>query len=241
MRTNEELAVLVQQGNGDAMAELIEQNMGLLNILISRYNRLCNAFVSPDDLLQAAYIALFYAAKAFDPDQGYKLSTYLHYHIKNAVHRDAFGWKNRKDPAPRIVSLDAPVKGIEDGSLTIGDSIEDETATTDMEGVQADWEREQLRACLDDCLEELPLDLAVVIRAHYYDNKTLQAIADEMQSEPAKVRALENRAMRALRVPKNDQRLRHFLDSYDDCKGYGLQSFRSRGFVSMVEVKAGTY
>lgn len=102
MRSNEELALSVQQGNRDAMTELWEQNKGLLYRLMSRYFSYCNAAVSPEDLLQAAYFALARAVNAYTPDKDCMFASYLNHNVKTAA-RDAFGRKNRKDPAPLIV------------------------------------------------------------------------------------------------------------------------------------------
>ena len=195
--------------------------------------------MSQEDLLQSAYFALVKAVGAYDPGKGYLFISYLSRHIKNTV-RDTFGNKNTTAPTPVIVYLYAPVNGVEDGSLTIGDMIEGEAATAAMERIQDDWERGQLRACLDDCIGELAPEEAAVIRAYYFSGKSLPLIANEAHMTPAEIRLLKDRAMRALRTPKYAPRLRDFLSS-EDCKGYGLEAYKNRGYVSMVEVKAGGY
>lgn len=239
MLKNEELALLVKQGDQGAAADLWKQNQGILYRLMSRYFPLCNAAVSREDLLQSAYFALMCAVKAYEPSKGYAFVSYLSYNVRNAA-REAFGFKGGNSPSPIVVYLSTPIAGVEDGSITIGDSIEDEAASAAMEGIQDDWEREQLRACLDDYLCDLAPEQAAVIRARYYEAKGLQTVADESGSTAAGVRLLEEKALRALRTPKYKPRLSSFLDAAD-CKGYGLEAFKNRGYVSMVEVKAGTY
>ena len=75
--TNEELAILVQQGNNDLMGELWEQNTGIFYMkaygLYTRYADRCKmAGVELDGIIQCCYFALCDAVVAFKADGEYK-------------------------------------------------------------------------------------------------------------------------------------------------------------------------
>lgn len=239
MYTNEEWAILAKQGDKEAMRELWEQNQGLLFILMRRFFPLCSKYgLTPEDLMQDAYFALARAVDAYDPDKPLLLSSYLSYHVRNAAH-DALGHRGRKDnTVPSMVSFDELLPGTD--GITFADAIEDENAAAELELVQDDWLREQLRACLDDCMADMPPDQADTLRSRYFEGKTLQATADTMMTNRERVRQLESKGLRYLRKPRNSTQLRPFLYA-EDCHGYGLMAFKNRGYVSRVEVLAGTY
>lgn len=235
MRSNEELAILSKEGDRAALADLWKQNTGLLFMLMSRFFPLCARYgLTEDDLRQESYFALLRAVKAYDPAKGLLLASYMSFHIRNVAH-EALGGR-RKKPPPFIASLDEPLPGAEDESLTLGNTIPDVSAEAAFEEIQDDWQREQLQACMEDCLLQLQPEQAETIRAHYFEGKTLKAIAEKKGCTPEYVRQLESKALRSFRHPRISRQLRPFLD---DHHGYGLQSFRDRGYVSLVEVLAG--
>lgn len=74
--SNEELAIQVRDGDGDAAALLLSQNEGFLS---TEAAKLCQQYSLPDiadDLKQEGALALLEAAKRFDPSYGTKLLTY---------------------------------------------------------------------------------------------------------------------------------------------------------------------
>lgn len=74
--SNEELVISYQNGNQDALVELIENNKGLIHYHAKRYNSLCTTALDIEDLIQEGYIGLMAAARNFNPDMDILFSTY---------------------------------------------------------------------------------------------------------------------------------------------------------------------
>lgn len=65
--TNEELVLDYQDGNQDALNQLITQNKGLVYYFVNKYGGFCSqSFIDKDDLIQEGFIGLMDAAKKFD-------------------------------------------------------------------------------------------------------------------------------------------------------------------------------
>lgn len=239
MRSNEELAAIAKTDK-NAMAELWQQNRGLVLKLIRPYLCFCNrGGIDEDDLMQCGFIALSKAVNYFDAAKGFKFTSYLQRNIQNVV-REALGFKSGRTVAPPFVqSLDEVLPGSEDESLTLGDIIPDESAQEEFEQVQDDWQQAQLNSCFDECLSELPIRHALVLKGRYHEDKTLREVADDLSISYQRVRQLESDALRKLRKPQFKDRLRPFL-YHDDLQGTGLTAYKNRGFVSKVELLAGT-
>jgi RNA polymerase sporulation-specific sigma factor len=233
--------MLAKDRDRDAMSELWEQVYKLIHKLMGKYFPFCKRCgLEPEDLTQSGYFALVRAVDAYDPEKGYAFNTYLELHVSNAA-REALGFRDgRRTPPPHVSSLDEPLPGVEDGSLTLGDTITDESAEAAMEQVQDEWQRALLRECLEGCLSGCPVDQAEVIRARFFEGKTLQAIADQREVPRERIRQLEAKGMRQFRKWSNLKKLQPYLEAAD-CHGYGLQSFRDHGYVSRVEILAGTW
>jgi len=76
--------------------EVFAENMGLAPWAVRRYQIPRTAAMDHEDLEQIAYIALWMSANTFDPERGYKFSTFA----VTAIHNDAFkvirGYKAKK-------------------------------------------------------------------------------------------------------------------------------------------------
>lgn len=117
-------------------------------------------------------------------------------------------------------SLDAPVKGFEEESFTVGDGI---LSGEDMEETALDrLQHEQLKAALWDCVDSLPGRQPEVIRKRYQDNMTMTEIGRKYGVTLEAVRQQEAKAMRELRKPKYSKRLRPFLPEEDRIYSMGL-------------------
>ena len=78
---NEELALRMQSGDGNAAELLISQNEGYLTKLAREYTPWCEM----EDLKQEGALALLDAARRFDPAYGTKLLTYATPMIEAAI------------------------------------------------------------------------------------------------------------------------------------------------------------
>ena len=127
--TNEALALAIQGGQ-NLYAELWEQMKRLIYQLVCiAYNKRAaqcsRAGVELEDLLQCGFLALYDAVKAYDPQTGYKLLSFIQYPLKNHINA-LLGRRGKADPLNGSASLDELMPGAED--LTLADSVEDDNA-----------------------------------------------------------------------------------------------------------------
>lgn len=135
--TNEELAIGVQEGKQGCIEALWLQCERLIELMAYRWKsyRPDNA-VDVEDLKQSGYFALRRAALAFDPEAGYKLTTYLHYHCRNEF-RSVLGIKtSKRDAILYAISLDAPISGDDGEDRTLEGEIPDPKAEQQFEAAE---------------------------------------------------------------------------------------------------------
>lgn len=114
--SNEELAILAQQGDREATGALWEQVKQLLYQLARRfymrYGADCCAQrgVTMADLEQEAFFALLDAVEAYKPNGEYQFTTYLTKASKNRF-RACMGLR-KHNPLDRADSLSAPAPGV---------------------------------------------------------------------------------------------------------------------------------
>lgn len=87
LHKNEDLVVLYREsGNEDYLQELINQNKGLLNILVSGYvDSIPNA--EQEDLISESYIPMLRAIEDFDPSLGLTFSNFLKVYVRQHLNR----------------------------------------------------------------------------------------------------------------------------------------------------------
>ena len=87
LRNNEELVKLYRDSRDEAyLAELIRQNTGLINILVSSYlDTIPNAEL--EDLVSESYIPMLKAIEDFDEEQGFSFSTLLKAYVRQHLNR----------------------------------------------------------------------------------------------------------------------------------------------------------
>lgn len=149
--------------------------------------------VDQDDLMQAARIGIWEAQKTYKPDLG-AWSTYSAFWIRREIRR-ALGVKSGKLPPPEI-HLDEPITW--DAEETRLDMLADDSIP-DMDSVVDDQARVVREAVerLDDPQQR------EVIHKKFYERKTENQIAEEMNIEQArKVYGIWVNARRRLRRDK---------------------------------------
>lgn len=84
--TSEELVAMYQTTQDEAvLQELMVRNNGLIYIWIMKYRNIPHT--DPEDLQEEAYIALWRAAKAYDPSKGTTFTTLLKVYVQQAFNR----------------------------------------------------------------------------------------------------------------------------------------------------------
>lgn len=102
-----ELAVRAKDGDTNARNELITHNMRLVVSIARKYKGVGIAF---QDLVQEGSIGLMKAAEKFDPERGFKFSTYATYWIQQTISR-AIAEQNRIIRIPtHIVEMSGKIK-----------------------------------------------------------------------------------------------------------------------------------
>ena len=215
--TNEDLVTKAKAGDRDALAQLWEQNRGLLATLFSELARKAGARMAAmgvtwEDVEQSFFLAVALAVRLYEPERGVLFSSFLRYPVK-AVFFDLVGWRTehqKRDPLGQCASLDEPVSG-EDGSQTPrGELVPDPAAGRQFQDAEERLYTEQLHADLDECLSSLEPDQATTVRYRYYENMSLQDIGARMGCDSEAARRLESKAMRKLRSPQNVRRLQQY-------------------------------
>ena len=229
--SNEELAILVKEGDKQAAAQLWKQNQGILSMmewrLFSSYRgRADTAGVTWDDVQQIGYIAILSAAKGFDPDAGMKFTSYLTYHVRREFYQlvGLRTERSRKEPLCRAVSLDEPLDKEDADGSTRAETVPDPAAAAQFENAEERIWTAQLHDALEDCLSALDDDKAETIRKHFFEGLTLQAIAAEMTVSAERVRQLEEKGFRQLRRPAMRSRLVQYREEIIS-RAYRLTGF----------------
>lgn len=229
--TNEELAARIQAGEIGRSGELWAQVERFIfqqaaKLYYARHECCDAAGATLDDLIQAGFLALMDAVKAFDPGRGYKLLAWIKYPLKNRW-RELLGLRGqRRDPLNHAGSLDRPLSD-DDPDSTVIDTIPSQEAQERLEEAEDTVWREQVRGTLDHCMTRIDPRQAEVIRGRYYQGDTLSVIGSRMGASIGWVQQLERKGMRRLR---GFQELQGLRDNVISRHGYnsGLSAFRSR-------------
>lgn len=212
--TNEEIAQRIKAGEADLMGQLWEQTERLLKWMIDRElinidkaERAEAAGVTREDLYQEAYFALVAAVEAYDPETGFRLSSFMKYHVRNSVYK-ALGLRTKRarmDPSVGAYSLDAPLpagrkaeEGGEDKSFI--ENYGDPDSSAPFEAVEERDYREHLRRDLEESLADLSARESQIIRARYYEGQTLEEIGAQEGCGRERIRQIEEQALNRLRL-----------------------------------------
>jgi RNA polymerase sigma factor (sigma-70 family) len=238
---NEELALRYQQGQTEVIGVLWD---GVEKFVRSCAWRFAETLppergVTLDDLVQTGFLAVEEAARRYTPDGGAKFTTFLSYWL-TAKFRVAAGYHTRQpDPLNnrRTVRLDAPLDEEDAEGDTIGDETPDARVDVDAAVVDGVYQ-EQLRAALDDALNELPAVERAVLERKYFRSEGRQEIAASLGlPNVSTVTDRERRGLERLRSgTRASKRLEAFLsDEVNPYIGTGLYSFLHSG-ASAVEI-----
>jgi RNA polymerase sigma factor (sigma-70 family) len=198
-----ELIEAIKGGDADRLGELYSLNRGLLYKLSARYVGIDNA-VTRDDLMQAGFLGLCEAVRAWEPERG-AWSTVAFNYARKAM-RDAVGLRGTRRRAHLgAVSLDEPLPGGEDGDTARIDMLADENACEAGEGVIRDEMQEVVR----DAVARLSPERGEVVRFHDLEGLTYKQAGERMGISAEYAHNIRGYALRDLR---RDKQLTKALD-----------------------------
>lgn len=170
---NENLCTRAQNGDGSALAELIEQNSGII-CRIARYYMpaaVRNRGADMDDLTQAAALGMIEAVNAWDAARGAFMTIAVLY-MRREV-RALLGLHSQKkhiENAESIVLLSSP--SVCDEEIPLIDTIEDFNATDPQDAAcTAD-----MQAIVREAVQALPQEQREAVTAFYLQGKPADSI-----------------------------------------------------------------
>ena len=234
--TNEQLAEFIQQGGADDLKPVLYDRVKhlmykLMGQYYGKYTERFNACgVELADLRQECYPAFLKAVDGYKPAKKYKFTSYLDYHIKNAVNT-SLGILNtdklNNKPLDNCTSLDKEIETA-DGVVTLANVIPDETAEQAFEKAIDRIQDEQTRETLHNALERLDKPLRDVMVLYYFENMTCEAIGNLDNVSGERIRQRKAKALRKLRympdvrMLREEQRIERHLHfrSWDNSPAY---------------------
>jgi len=125
-------------------AALVEENLSLAPFVLRKYYPALLKGKEAEDWIQTARIGLCQAASTFEPDKGFKFSTYavktMRLYIQHHIRRNLNPRRFSETPP---LSLERSV--FDDREVSLGDSLKDPTQNTE----EAVWGRARLKKALE--------------------------------------------------------------------------------------------
>lgn len=187
------LARKAQRGCERSRNELVERNLKLV-LDMARKTRPRDEH-DLFDRIQAGSAGLIRAAGKFDPDKGFRFTTYATWWVRQAISRE----RTKRGDAPddmQVVSLDAPAAS--ESTTSLGELLEDEHA----DDPEVEAERQGLREVIEQHLTSLEPPMRRAVRLRYgLDTgapETIQSIADQLGIDALAARRFTANGIRQL-------------------------------------------
>lgn len=110
-----------------------------------------------------------------------------------------------------IRSLDEPVQGV-DGDISLGDTVA--SGEDAVEEAIREIDKEQMKRELWLAVDQLPGNLPAAVRLRYEDGLTLEKTGQVLGVNRERVRQLESKAFRILRLPRRCKKFRAYFEEY---------------------------
>ncbi len=196
MSSNEELVLRIQRGE-DLKNELYQQIYKLVKLICHKYALTIDIKSNTlEDLYNIAWLGAEKAIQSYNLEKGYKFTTYLRYHIRNAIY-EAVGLRGGKlKQEPETISLDMSLG--QDDDFKLIETIEDSSARSDLENAEKCDYYDVLYAELG----KLPPDTQNVLKEHFLNEKSIAEIADTQKMTTKEVSKLKQLGLRQIRGRK---------------------------------------
>lgn len=201
--SNESAAALYRDtGDHAALLALWEQVQRLVARMVGRYRRLAeqNRAMDFDDLMQAGFLGVERAARAYREDAG-GFTTVLGFYVKSEC-AALLGLRGRvRREHYEAVSASTPVSA--DGGGVIGDLLVDDSLPDEDAGLL----RDDVRRHVWESLEGLPVQQASAVRMYHLEERPLQDVATALGVSVERARQIRHKGERTMR-----KRLQPFVD-----------------------------
>lgn len=155
------------------------------------------------DVINTAWLGVERAICDYDPQKGYKFTSYLHFHIHNSI-KEMLGIRGKKELLDNCISLNTELHDTDISEpLTLLDTIEDETARQAFDDVDDRAEN----AWIWEAVNRLDTKLSDTITKRYKYGKTLCEIG---MDNDVSIECIRQREKKALRLLQKDEVLNDY-------------------------------
>ncbi len=228
--SNEEMAIMIKEGQKELITALWENVRKFAYMYCNRFydsnTELCKAAdVELEDLKQESFFAFLKAVESYEPEKGYKLLTYMTYHLRNVFKELTGIRKNKCEGLNSSYSLHTPINDDIELIETIADNSED------IAEVERRLYNETLRTDLDNALELLPHTQSCILKEVYYKGLTVAETAGKLNITESKARGAKETGLRELRRNKTIRQYRDDVISRYAYRG-GFRLWKHSGYSS---------
>jgi RNA polymerase nonessential primary-like sigma factor len=201
---------LAQQGDEEARKHMIESNLRLVVKIARRYMNRGLAFL---DLIEEGNLGLIRAVEKFDPERGFRFSTYGTWWIRQTIERAIMNQTRTKiaellnkpiENVERMLGLNERVAStdssmLSDSGKTLLDTIADKNTPDPTDTLQ----EEGVHSNIEDCLSRLSDKQREVVERrfglHGHSVSTLEQVGQEIGVTRERVRQIQMDALKKLK------------------------------------------
>lgn len=229
------LVVRARSGDKEALAELWGAVSKFIHMKAVGYAKSNIAgTVTVEDLEQSGFFAVYDAARVYDKTRRTSFLTVLKYYLQKRFAEEAGVRTSRRDGLQYAGSTEQALYSNED-SMTIADTLEDESAVLELEGVEYKDLVAYARRVILAALDGLPEGYRVLLKGHYLNGVPLNVAAAVAGYESrASASQAHLRALHYLRsYSKYKGELRACLDAFEEAAPY-LDAAQNTGAGSYI-------